>query len=82
MCLAVPAEVLSIDGDIAVCRVAQGRTTVKASLMLLPRMPVPGEFVIIHAGFALRVVDRKAAEETLRVLSESVESPQGASAEG
>ncbi|MGE4553621.1 MAG: HypC/HybG/HupF family hydrogenase formation chaperone [Desulfovibrionaceae bacterium] len=71
MCLAVPAEVLSIQGDVAVCRVDQGQTTLKASLMLLPTPPLPGEFLIIHAGFALRVLDRRQAEESLRQLHEA-----------
>ncbi|WP_207264684.1 HypC/HybG/HupF family hydrogenase formation chaperone [Desulfovibrio sp. Huiquan2017] len=72
MCLAVPAEVLSIDADVAVCRVDQGQTTVKASLMLLPALPEIGEFLIIHAGFALRILDREEAEESLRMLNEAV----------
>jgi hydrogenase expression/formation protein HypC len=74
MCLAVPAEVLSLDADMAVCRVDQGQTTVKASLMLLPVLPEVGEFVIIHAGFALRVLDREEAKESLRQLNEAVGS--------
>jgi hydrogenase expression/formation protein HypC len=75
MCLAIPAEVLSIDADVAVCRVDRGQTTIKASLMLLPAPPDIGEFLIIHAGFALRVLDRKEAEESLRVLNEAVGCP-------
>jgi len=82
MCLAVPAEVLSVENDIAVCRVDLGQTTVKASLMLLPETPKIGEFLIIHAGFALRLLDREEAEESLRVLSQAVECPLGAGAEG
>jgi hydrogenase expression/formation protein HypC len=69
MCLAVPAEVLSIQGEMATCRVDRGQTTIKASLMLLPEPPDPGEFLIIHAGFALRILDRRQAEESLRLLN-------------
>lgn len=72
MCLAVPAEVLSIQGEVATCRVDRGQTTVKASLMLLPEPPDPGEFLIIHAGFALRILDRAQAEESLRLLDGAV----------
>lgn len=75
MCLAVPAEVISIENDMAVCRVDRGQTTVKASLMLLPEPPGMGEFLIIHAGFALRVLDREEAEASLRSLSEALECP-------
>ncbi|MBG0776761.1 MAG: HypC/HybG/HupF family hydrogenase formation chaperone [Desulfovibrionaceae bacterium] len=71
MCLAVPAEILSIQGDVATCRVDRGQTTIKASLMLLPEPPRPGEFLIIHAGFALRVLDRAQAEESLRALGDA-----------
>ncbi|WP_338668597.1 HypC/HybG/HupF family hydrogenase formation chaperone [Pseudodesulfovibrio methanolicus] len=81
MCLAVPAEVLSIDADVAVCRVDRGQTTVKASLMLLPAAPEVGEFLIIHAGFALRVLDREEAEESLRALNEAVGCPLGTGTE-
>ncbi len=68
MCLAIPAEIVSIQGDVATCRVDSGQTTVKASLMLLPELPDPGEYLIIHAGFAMRVLDRRQAEESLRLL--------------
>ncbi len=82
MCLAVPAEVLSIENNLATCRVDRGQTTVKASLMLLPEPPGIGDFLIIHAGFALRLLDRAEAEESLRALDLAVESPLGAGVEG
>ena len=82
MCLAVPAEVLSIENDIAVCRVDRGETTVKASLMLLPETPEIGEFLIIHAGFALRLLDREEAEESLRALRLTAECPLSTGTEG
>lgn len=81
MCLAVPAEVVAVENDMAVCRVDQGQTTVKACLMLLPKPPGIGAFVIIHAGFALRLLDREEAEESLRALGESVGSSLGTGAE-
>ncbi|WP_419785329.1 HypC/HybG/HupF family hydrogenase formation chaperone [Pseudodesulfovibrio sp.] len=82
MCLAVPAEVLSVANEMAVCRVDQGQTTVKASLMLLPEPPAVGEFLIIHAGFALRVLDSEEAEESLRALNLAVECPLGIGTQG
>ena len=77
MCLAVPAEVLSIQDGVATCRVDRGQATVKASLMLLPEPPDPGEFLIIHAGFALRVLDRAQAEESIRILSQCTAANTG-----
>ncbi len=71
MCLAIPAEVLSVQGDVATCRVNSGDTTVRASLMLLPSPPQPGEYLIVHAGFAMRVLDREQAEESLRTLNQA-----------
>ena len=54
MCLAFPAKVLAIDGDLATVE----RSGVKraASLMLLPEAKV-GDWVLIHAGFAMQIVD-------------------------
>lgn len=68
MCLAVPAEVVGIHDNVATCRVDPGPTTIRASLMLLPRPPALGEFLIVHAGFALGVLDREQARESLRSL--------------
>ena len=48
MCLAFPAKVLEIEGDLA--------TVERASLMLLPEAKV-GDYVLIHAGFAMQVID-------------------------
>ena len=54
MCLAFPAKVLEIEGDLATVE----RSGVKraASLMLLPEAKV-GDYVLIHAGFAMQVID-------------------------
>ena len=82
MCLAVPAEVLSIQGHVATCRVDRGQTTLKASLMLLPAPPAVGDFLIIHAGFALRVLDRGQAEESLHILNQVAEGAAPTGTEG
>ena len=42
----------------------------KASLMLLPEEAQLGDYVIIHAGFALHKVDPEEAQESLRLLRE------------
>jgi hydrogenase expression/formation protein HypC len=68
MCLAVPAEVISIEDQVATCRVGEGDTTVTASLMILDDTIVPGDFLIIHAGFAIRKLDPVEARETLQIL--------------
>jgi len=72
MCLAVPGQILSIDGDDPLAR--QGRVSfagmVKvANLACVPHATV-GDYVLVHAGFALTVIDEAAAQKTLAYLSE------------
>jgi hydrogenase expression/formation protein HypC len=58
------------DTGIARCQVGESGTYVTTSVALLPAPPVPGEYVIVHAGFALRKLDPAEAEETLSLLRE------------
>ena len=67
MCLAIPAKVLSIDGAMATVEV--GGITKTASLHLLDNVD-PGDYVIIHAGFALSRLKEDEAQETLRLLEQ------------
>ncbi len=67
MCLAVPVKVLEVDGLKAL--VELGGLTCQASLMLVPDTRV-GDYVILHAGFAIQKLDEKEAEETLHLLGE------------
>ncbi|WP_028577453.1 HypC/HybG/HupF family hydrogenase formation chaperone [Desulfomicrobium escambiense] len=68
MCLAIPAKIESIENGVAQCRVGEGETFVTASLMLLDQEATLGDYVIIHAGFAIRKLDLKEAQETLTIL--------------
>lgn len=68
MCLAIPAEIIKIEEEMATVRV--GEALRKASLMLLPEEAQLGDYVIIHAGFALHKVDPEEAQESLRLLRE------------
>jgi hydrogenase expression/formation protein HypC len=72
MCLAVPVRVESIDEGQATCRVGEGETFLTTSLMLLDEKVVIGDYLIVHAGFALRRLDLQEAEETLRMLREMI----------
>lgn len=67
MCLAVPAKIIEIDGGMAT--VELGGVTRQASLMLLPGAAL-GDYVLIHAGFAISLVDRQEAAETLALFSD------------
>jgi hydrogenase expression/formation protein HypC len=68
MCLAIPAEVVHIEDEMAIVKV--GEALRKASLMLLPEGAELGDYVIVHAGFALHKVDPEEAKESLRLLRE------------
>ena len=68
MCLGVPMQVVSIgDGDI-VAEIDGVRK--EASLMLLTDEVKVGDFVIVHAGFAISKLDEEDAQETLRMMRE------------
>jgi len=67
MCLAIPAKVLSIDGVSA--KVSIEDVVYTASLLLLDDV-VPGDFIMLHAGFAIGKVDPAEAAETLQLLNE------------
>lgn len=66
MCLAVPAKVIRIDGDVA--EVDFGGVVRKANVSLVDTEV--GEYVIIHAGYAIQTLDRREAEETLEMFQE------------
>ncbi len=67
MCLAIPAKVIEVKGDIA--KVDFGAGTMRDVNVSLVEAKV-GEYVIVHAGFAIQVLDQKAAEETLKMWNE------------
>ncbi len=70
MCLAIPARVTRIDNDMATIDVDGVQR--EASLLLLQDAGV-GDFVIVHAGFAIQKLDEAAARETLRLLREAAD---------
>jgi hydrogenase expression/formation protein HypC len=72
MCLAVPARVIQI-GEQSLGLVELGGVVREASFMLLPDVQV-GDYVLLHAGYALQKVDEAEAEETLRLLAEMAEA--------
>jgi hydrogenase expression/formation protein HypC len=75
MCLAIPAEIIDIDDQgMANCRVGESDTYIKVATMLMEEPPKVGDFLIVHAGFALRTLDHEEAQETLRLLRQMVEA--------
>ncbi|MCW4001587.1 MAG: HypC/HybG/HupF family hydrogenase formation chaperone [Candidatus Bathyarchaeota archaeon] len=67
MCLAIPAKVLKIQGDVA--KVDFGQGIVRDVNVMLVEARV-GKYVLVHAGYAIQVLDQEAAEETLRLWEE------------
>jgi hydrogenase expression/formation protein HypC len=67
MCLAVPARVLSIEGQEAEVDLSGVRRRI--SVVLTPEARVGG-YVIIHSGFAISTLDEHEAEETLKLFRE------------
>ena len=67
MCLAVPAKIKEIKGDSGV--VDFGGVTREISLGILNGVK-KGDYVLVHAGFAIGKVDKKEAQDTLKLLYE------------
>lgn len=67
MCLSVPARILSIDGDYAL--VSVGGTVCRAGMQMIENA-VPGEYVLLHAGFAIQKIGPKEAQETIDLIKQ------------
>ena len=67
MCLAIPARVMRVEGASALVMIDD--TEYNASLLLLDDVRV-GDYVMLHAGFAIQKVDEEEAIETMRLLRE------------
>ena len=70
MCLAIPSKITKIENNMATIDVDGVQR--EASLLLLEDAKV-GEYVIVHAGFAIQKIDESAAQETLDFLREAAE---------
>lgn len=69
MCLAIPSKIVEIKDGVATIDVEGVRRS--ASLLLLED-PQVGDYVIVHAGFAIHKIDEEEAMETLKILREAV----------
>lgn len=83
MCLAIPGKVIEVfeDHGLRMGRVDFGGTVKKACLAQLPEASV-GDYVLVHVGFALSLVDAAEAERTYRLLEElglleELKAPEG-----
>lgn len=72
MCLAVPMEIKTINSDLNVADVEIGGVKRQVRLDIIDEPAAVGDFVIVHAGFALRRLDREDALETIKLFQESL----------
>lgn len=78
MCLAIPAQIVEIEpSDMARVRIGASSTFLSASTMLLADPPQIGDYVIVHAGFALHKLSAEEAKESLDTLRELAEAAFG-----
>ena len=70
MCLAIPALITLIEDKEADVEI--GGITRRISLWLTPEAEV-GDYVLVHTGYAINVLDQKEAEETLTLLRQIAE---------
>ena len=68
MCLGVPAKVVEfIEGQMAVVDVDGNQVNI--SIQLVPEVKI-GQYVLVHAGFAMDIVDEDWARETMQLLKQ------------
>ena len=73
MCLAVPAQIIKIEDTIA--EVDMAGTKIRASLLMVPDAKV-GDYVLLHTGFAIQVLDEKEALITLDLFKQMEMIPE------
>ncbi len=69
MCLAIPSKIVKIEDNVATIDVDGVQR--EASLLLIEN-PKIGDYVIVHAGFAINKVNEEDAQESLKLLKEAV----------
>ena len=67
MCMAIPMKIIEIKGDTIVCEYERIKRQARADLL---KNLVVGDYVIIHAGFAIQKLDLAAALETIKIYKE------------
>lgn len=73
MCLSIPAKIVSVEGFTA--EVSAGGSLFKANLQMVENAKV-GDYVLLHAGFAIQKISEKEAGETISLLDELDKIPE------
>ncbi|MEM2971210.1 MAG: HypC/HybG/HupF family hydrogenase formation chaperone [Candidatus Bathyarchaeia archaeon] len=74
MCLAIPAKVISVEGEKA--KVDFGNGVLREVNVTLVNAKV-GDYVLVHAGYAIQVLGEEEAKETLQLWNEILEAESG-----
>ncbi|MBC8439973.1 MAG: HypC/HybG/HupF family hydrogenase formation chaperone [Deltaproteobacteria bacterium] len=74
MCLAIPAKIIEINGKIA--KVDVDGVIRETSIILIDDVKI-GDYVIVHAGFAINILDEEAALQTLEYLRSILSAKAG-----
>ena len=70
MCLSIPGKIKSIENDMAVVDINGISTEANISIIEDPKV---GDYLLVHAGFAIEKYDDEDAKETLRLVKEKME---------
>ena len=65
MCLSIPAKILEINGEIAKAEISGN--IIEVGLQLVEDVKI-NDYVLVHTGYALQIIDKKEAEETIRII--------------
>ncbi len=83
MCLGIPAQIVElVDHDYGTVKAEIGGVRRRVSVALLDGEPAPGEWVLVHVGFALQRIDEQEARETLDLLVQMNDQYESAAARG
>jgi len=78
MCLAIPSQIVELlDNGMARARVGNSETYVTACVSLLPEPAHVGDYMIVHAGFAMHRLDPAEAEASLGLLRDMAQMVEG-----
>lgn len=75
MCLAIPGKIVDIDKKKEYATIDYGDGTKRKANITLVEVKI-GEYVLVHAGFAIQVLDEKEANETLDLFREMLSSEE------
>ena len=76
MCLAIPGKIVEIDSNKEHATIDYGDGTKRKANVTLVDVNI-GDYVLVHAGFAIQVLDEKEAQETLDLFREMLSMGEG-----